>query len=153
MTAPIPPGTWRVGTSPGSNGQNLWIGEKPNGRQVGRVDSAELARAVVEAMNAVALVEDVAQVAALRADVARLDTAPGRAGTSPLTSKDAPAEHEPDDAPGDTNPHAAGPDIWEDGWADGPKRHLWPCDCLPNGGGARRVGCPDHPEGVRGEQV
>jgi hypothetical protein len=28
--------------------------------------------------------------------------------------------------------------------------HLWPCGCLRNDAGAHRVGCPDHPEGVRG---
>jgi hypothetical protein len=28
--------------------------------------------------------------------------------------------------------------------------HLWPCGCLKNDAGAHRVGCPDHPEGVRG---
>lgn len=28
--------------------------------------------------------------------------------------------------------------------------HLWPCGCLINEAGAHRVGCPDHPEGVRG---
>ena len=28
--------------------------------------------------------------------------------------------------------------------------HLWPCGCLINDAGAHRVGCPDHPEGVRG---
>lgn len=28
--------------------------------------------------------------------------------------------------------------------------HLWKCGCLRNDGGAHRVGCPDHPEGVRG---
>ena len=28
--------------------------------------------------------------------------------------------------------------------------HLWPCGCLINDTGAHRVGCPDHPEGVRG---
>jgi hypothetical protein len=27
---------------------------------------------------------------------------------------------------------------------------LWPCGCLRNDAGAHRVGCPDHPEGVRG---
>ena len=27
---------------------------------------------------------------------------------------------------------------------------LWPCGCLINDAGAHRVGCPDHPEGVRG---
>jgi hypothetical protein len=26
---------------------------------------------------------------------------------------------------------------------------LWACGCLQNEGGAHRVGCPDHPEGVR----
>jgi hypothetical protein len=28
--------------------------------------------------------------------------------------------------------------------------HLLPCGCLDNEAGAHRVGCPDHPEGVRG---
>lgn len=28
--------------------------------------------------------------------------------------------------------------------------HLEPCGCLANDAGAHRVGCPDHPEGVRG---
>lgn len=28
--------------------------------------------------------------------------------------------------------------------------HLWTCGCLCNDAGAHRVGCPDHPEGVRG---
>lgn len=28
--------------------------------------------------------------------------------------------------------------------------HLWTCGCLINDAGAHRVGCPDHPEGVRG---
>jgi hypothetical protein len=28
--------------------------------------------------------------------------------------------------------------------------HLWACGCLINDAGAHRVGCPDHPEGVRG---
>lgn len=27
---------------------------------------------------------------------------------------------------------------------------LEPCGCLRNAAGAHRVGCPDHPEGVRG---
>ena len=31
-----------------------------------------------------------------------------------------------------------------------PPSHLWPCGCLRNDAGAHRVGCPDHPEGVRG---
>lgn len=31
--------------------------------------------------------------------------------------------------------------------------HLWPCGCLRNDAGAHRVGCPDHPEGVRGPTV
>jgi hypothetical protein len=35
----------------------------------------------------------------------------------------------------------------EDG---GQPSHLWPCGCLKNEAGAHRVGCPDHPEGVRG---
>lgn len=31
--------------------------------------------------------------------------------------------------------------------------HLWKCGCLRNDGGAHRVGCPDHPEGVRGDRL
>lgn len=31
--------------------------------------------------------------------------------------------------------------------------HLWRCGCLRNDGGAHRVGCPDHPEGVRGSRL
>lgn len=30
--------------------------------------------------------------------------------------------------------------------------HLWSCGCLRNDAGAHRVGCPDHPEGIRGER-
>jgi hypothetical protein len=30
---------------------------------------------------------------------------------------------------------------------------LWLCGCLVNDGGAHRVGCPDHPEGVRGDRL
>lgn len=30
---------------------------------------------------------------------------------------------------------------------------LWPCGCLVNDGGSHRVGCPDHPEGVRGYRL
>lgn len=32
------------------------------------------------------------------------------------------------------------------------ERGLWLCGCLVNDGGAHRVGCPDHPEGVRGDR-
>lgn len=32
-------------------------------------------------------------------------------------------------------------------------QHLWKCGCLVNDGGAHRVGCPDHPEGVRGTRL
>lgn len=30
--------------------------------------------------------------------------------------------------------------------------HLWSCSCLRNDAGAHRVGCPDHPEGIRGQR-
>lgn len=30
--------------------------------------------------------------------------------------------------------------------------HLWPCGCLRNDGDAHRVGCPEYPEGKRGER-
>lgn len=33
-----------------------------------------------------------------------------------------------------------------------PPTHLWPCGCLINEAGAHRVGCPEHPEGVRGDR-
>lgn len=33
------------------------------------------------------------------------------------------------------------------------QRGLWACGCLINDGGAHRVGCPDHPEGVRGSRL
>ena len=35
-------------------------------------------------------------------------------------------------------------------WMLGRPSHLWLCGCLINDAGAHRVGCPDHPEGVRG---
>lgn len=34
-----------------------------------------------------------------------------------------------------------------------PPSHLWACGCLVNDGDAHRVGCPDHPEGVRGSRL
>jgi len=30
--------------------------------------------------------------------------------------------------------------------------HLWPCGCLINDGDAHRVGCPEYPQGRRGER-
>jgi hypothetical protein len=33
--------------------------------------------------------------------------------------------------------------------AKAPRSYLWPCGCLVNDAGAHRVGCPEHPEGVR----
>jgi hypothetical protein len=36
------------------------------------------------------------------------------------------------------------PDVWRSPGG------LWLCGCLINDGGAHRVGCPEHPEGVKG---
>lgn len=35
-------------------------------------------------------------------------------------------------------------------WRDLDASPLWMCGCLINEAGAHRVGCPDHPNGVRG---
>jgi hypothetical protein len=31
--------------------------------------------------------------------------------------------------------------------------YLWRCGCLVNDGGAHRVGCPEHREGVKGDRL